>query len=220
VAWQTQVSSLSNLLPKHLNPVISRSTILDHYLPSKGRHHATTVQPEAVYRASCSSQTATCSREHISHAILKVQRAETAMNRISKVIVVHHAAAERVIHRLQLECILLRVLLGRSALGDAALGDSYTRKKLLAEQKSFRKEKKGLPSKEVAVFLGVFGLVGLLRVETTLSWVPLLTASFISLACFLTGRRRFSMVSYVVPKWLATLLTSIFVPLLALFAWM
>jgi hypothetical protein len=40
----------------------------------------------------------------------------------------------------------------------------------LAQQQSRRMEEiRYSPSKEVAAFLGVFGLVGLLRVETTLS---------------------------------------------------
>jgi hypothetical protein len=52
-----------------------------------------------------------------------------------------------------------------------------------------------IPSRAPVAFFGVLGLVGLLRVEVTLSCVPLLTCSWRSLACFLTGRRRFSMVS-------------------------
>lgn len=52
-----------------------------------------------------------------------------------------------------------------------------------------------IPSRAPAGFFGVLGLLGLLRVEVTLSCVPLLTCSWRILACFLTGRRRFSMVS-------------------------
>ena len=65
------------------------------------------------------------------------------MDRIGKVVSIHHAATEGVLHRLQLESILLRGLLGRSALGDAALGDSYTGKKSLAKQR-LQKRKEGL----------------------------------------------------------------------------
>lgn len=52
-----------------------------------------------------------------------------------------------------------------------------------------------IPSRAPAAFLGVLGLLGLLRVEVTLSCVPLLTCSWRILACFLTGRSLFSMVS-------------------------
>lgn len=64
-------------------------------------------------------------------------------------------------------------------------------------------------SRAGAAFLGVLGgLDGDLREEVTLTCLPSRTASWSSLARRLTGRRRFSIVSYVAPKWVATLLMS------------